>query len=411
METMLQCSNSAMSCLRILLLNGIPRQLEMLGETLSAMGISFVVQTTDCASALSVLRSTAPKFDIVLCDMGTQDIDEAEFIYHAAQCNVGGFILMAVTNGELISSARTIAHGCGSHVLGVLPNVIEIDQLKQFFSCYLNKNAATSRNNETVCPQKWTRNELVSALNRNQFMPFFQPKVDLNTGAPTCVEILARWSHPDLGILPPSQFVELMEQEELIDQLTGCLFLRSLECARQCAAIGWDLGFAINVSPMTLEDERTPSRIFSLVKECRMSPAQITIEVTETVSTKNFNRVLESLTRLRMQGFEISIDDFGMGYSSLQLLSMMPFTELKIDRAFISDMSRDMKSVTVLESIVQLAGKLRLRTVAEGIETKDELDLVQSLGCDVGQGFLLGRPMAQRDLIAYLEERPILEAA
>lgn len=242
-------------------------------------------------------------------------------------------------------------------------------------------------------------------------MPFFQPKVDLDTGVPACVEILARWNHPDLGVLPPSQFIELMEQEGLIDQLTGCLLVRSMECARQCSVRGKNLGFAINVSPLTLQDERTPSRICSLVKECRLSPAQITIEVTETASAKNFNRVLESLTRLRMQGCEISIDDFGMGYSSMQMLSLMPFTELKIDRAFISDTPKNAKSATLLESIVQLAGRLRLRTVAEGIETKDELDLVQSLGCHVGQGFLLGRPMAQPDLIAYLEKRATLEAA
>ena len=411
METMLQCSNFAISDLRILLLNNIPMQLQMLDEALTAMGTSFILQATDCASALNVLRSTVPRFDIVFCDMAMQDLDELEFIYHAAQCNVGGFVLMSITNGELISSARTIARGCGSYVLGVLPDAIETDQLKYFLSCYLDANAAAPKNMEKPCSQKWTRNELISALNRNQFMPFFQPKVDLDTGVPTCVEILARWSHPDLGILPPGQFVELMEQEELIDQLTGCLLLRSLECARQCVARGWDLGFAINVSPLTLQDERTPSRIFSLVKECRLSPAQITIEVTETASSKNFSRILESLTRLRMLGFEISIDDFGMGYSSLQLLSVMPFTELKIDRAFIADMSRNTKSAAVLESIVQLAGKLQLRTVAEGIETRNELDLVQSLGCDVGQGFLLGRPMAQPDLIAYLEEKPILEAA
>ncbi|MFC3106569.1 EAL domain-containing protein [Undibacterium arcticum] len=411
MKLMLQRSISVFTDLRVLILDDIALQQEMLVDALNAMGISFVTQAADCTSALRVLRSTGHSFDIVLCNMKMKGMDEGEFIYHAAQCNVGGFILMSVAKDELLCSATTIAHGCGSHVLGVLASANETGGLRQLLLCYLDTAAAAPSNEDKPWSQQWTRSELVSALNGNQFVPFFQPKIDLDTGVPTCVEILARWNHPDLGMLPPSQFVELMEQEGLIDQLTGSLLLQSLACARECAASGRDIGFAINVSPLTLQDARTPTRICSLVKACGLSPARITIEVTETASAKSFTRVLESLTRLRMQGFEISVDDFGMGYSSLQQLSRMPFTELKIDRSFISDVSSNTKSAAILESIIQLAGKLRLRTVAEGIETSDELDLVQSLGCGVGQGFLLGRPMAQPDLIDYLEQTPSLEAA
>jgi EAL domain-containing protein (putative c-di-GMP-specific phosphodiesterase class I) len=407
----LQRSLSALSDLRVLILDDLPLQQAMLVEAFNAMGISVVTQAADCTTALSVLRSAGHRFDIVLCDMKMKGMEEGEFIYHAAQCNVGGFILMSMAQDELLSSARTIAHGCGSPVLGILSSAIDISRLKHLLSRYLDTVAAAPSNEDKPWSQQWTRNELVAALNGNQFVPFFQPKVDLDTGVPSCVEILARWNHPDLGILPPSQFVDLMEQEGLIDQLTGCLLLQSLGCARECAASGKGIGFAINVSPLTLQDARTPTRIGALVKACGLAPAQITIEVTETASSRNFTRVLESLTRLRMQGFEISADDFGMGYSSMQQLSRMPFTELKIDRAFIADAPSSKKSAAILESMIQLAGKLRLRTVAEGIETREELDFVQSLGCDAGQGFLPGRPMAQPELIDYLAETPSLEAA
>jgi EAL domain-containing protein (putative c-di-GMP-specific phosphodiesterase class I) len=289
--------------------------------------------------------------------------------------------------------------------------VIEAGCLKRLLSGYFDTAAATLRNEEKRRLPQWTRKELVAALNRNQFVPFFQPKIDFDTGMPTSVEILARWNHPDLGILPPSQFIELMEQQGLICQLTGCLLLQSLSCAKECAAKGKEIGFAINVSPVTLQDARTPTRVCALVKECGLCPEQITIEVTETASSKNFTPVFESLTRLRMQGFEIAVDDFGTGYSSLQLLSRMPFTELKIDRAFVSKVSGNAKSAAILESIIHLAGKLRLRTVAEGIETRDELDFIRAVGCGAGQGFLLGRPMAQVNLIEYLEETPLLAAA
>ena len=137
----------------------------------------------------------------------------------------------------------------------------------------------------------------------------------------------------------------------------------------------------------------------------------MTIEVTETASPRNLTKVLESLTRLRMQGLEISVDDFGMGYSSMQLLSTMPFTELKIDRAFVTDASNNTKSTAILESIIQLAERLHMRTVAEGIETKSELDLIRSLGCTAAQGFYLGMPMAQTALLTYLDQKSLREAA
>lgn len=257
----------------------------------------------------------------------------------------------------------------------------------------------------------WTRQELVTALDREQFVPFYQPKIDLRTGLPNGVEILGRWRHPDLGILMPDEFIELMERHDLIGRLTECLLLQSLSFAREHEVAGEDIGFAINVSPVTLRDTRTPGRMHGLLKEFGLCAGQFTIEVTETAPSDSCAPVLESLTRLRMYGFQIAVDDFGTGYSSLKLLSGMPFTELKIDRSFVAGARCKAKSAAILESIMYLAGKLRLRTVAEGIETGDDIDFLRSLGCDTGQGFLLGRPMPQADLLRYLKESCLLAAA
>ncbi|OWW18271.1 EAL domain-containing protein [Noviherbaspirillum denitrificans] len=405
----IQNRRPAFASLRVLILDAIPFRRHRLVTALNDIGISSVIQSPDCASALDVLSSSECRVDIVLCDMQMKDIEEIEFIYHAAHCNVGGFILMSAAKDALFSSEQIIAQGRGSPVLGVLHPAMNTGCLQHLLSSYLATNAAAPSHTEKPCLPQWSRNDLVAALNGNQFEPYFQPKIDLDTGMPTCVEILARWHHPDLGILPPSQFIELMEQHKVIDQLTGCLLVQSLSCAKQCAAKGKDIGFAINVSPVTLQDSRTPSRIGALVRECGLCSEQITIEVTETASSKNFTSVLESLTRLRMQGFEISIDDFGMGYSSLQLLSQMPFTELKIDRSFVTDVCSRAKSAAILESVIHLAEKLNLRIVAEGIETTDELQFIRSLGVGTGQGFLLGRPMGQKNLIHYLEDEFSLE--
>jgi EAL domain-containing protein (putative c-di-GMP-specific phosphodiesterase class I) len=137
------------------------------------------------------------------------------------------------------------------------------------------------------------------------------------------------------------------------------------------------------------------------VKSHGISPEKVTLEVTETAATSNPSSMLTSLTTLHDQGFQISADDFGIGYSSLQELNRMPFTEIKIDRSFVAGISNSAKSAAILESIVSLADKLSMRTVAEGIETQEELHFVQSIGCGIGQGFLLGEPMGYAELREY----------
>lgn len=250
--------------------------------------------------------------------------------------------------------------------------------------------------------QQWSRHELLAAIQDKQFVPYFQPKIDLVTGLPVCCEILARWMHPDLGILPPSQFIELMEQMDLIDQLTDSLLHQVLACAQDSSVINRDIGFAINISPITLGKPHMANHIGALVKSYGIACERITIEVTETACSKDFEVMLAALVRLRMQGFGISADDFGIGYSSLQELSRMPFSEIKIDRMFVGGITDNRKSQAILEFVVQLADRLQMRTVAEGIETKCELEYIQSLGCSQGQGFYLANPMTYQDFQAYL---------
>jgi EAL domain-containing protein (putative c-di-GMP-specific phosphodiesterase class I) len=245
---------------------------------------------------------------------------------------------------------------------------------------------------------QWTKEEVATALGRNEFVPFFQPKIDLTTDIASCVEILARWDHPVLGILPPSEFIKQVESAGLIDQLTDNLLRQSLVTARNSAATGRELGIAVNFSLLTLQDPKTPYRICSLLEEYDVSFDRITIEVTESATSENLSSVFKSLTTLRSQGFRISIDDFGTGYSSLKLLSKMPFTELKIDRMFISRILENKKLTDILESIVHLAKKLDLSTVAEGIETKTQLDFVRQLGCNAGQGFYFGAAVRHLEL-------------
>jgi len=248
----------------------------------------------------------------------------------------------------------------------------------------------------------WTRDQLRAGLDAGQFIPYFQPKVDLVTDTVHGVEILARWNHPVHGLLQPSCFIDALEYNGLIDSLTESIVHAALACAHACSARGCELNFALNVSPLTLREPGAAARLIDLLSDASLAPARLTIELTETASSASYPAVLDALLRARAGGIEVSIDDFGTGHSSLALLNSMPFTELKIDRAFVCEGVRTDKSQAIAESIVQLARKLGLRTVAEGIETGGELAYVRALGCSVGQGYLFARPMDQAGLMDFL---------
>lgn len=278
-----------------------------------------------------------------------------------------------------------------------------MQQVKSILSGLSGPLKANCSRNESAVP-RWNEQELLAAFRHQQFVPYYQPKLDLRTGEPTGVEILGRWAHPELGVLLPDRFIEQMEQNSLIDRLTECLLLQSLSFAKDCNVAGKAIGLALNVSAISLRDAYLPQLISGMLKDFGLRPDQFTIEVTETVQSDRSDSVVESLSYLQTQGFQISIDDFGTGYSSLKLLSRMPFTELKIDRTFVNMAHRQAKSAAILETIVQLADKLHLRTVAEGIETEAQIELLRTLGCDVGQGFLIAHPMPQKMLAMYLEQ-------
>lgn len=248
------------------------------------------------------------------------------------------------------------------------------------------------------------KRDILAAFRHEQFVPYYQPKLSLQTGEPTGVEILGRWLHPDLGTLHPDSFIPLLEQFELIDELTECLLVQSLPLARELAAEGKDIGLALNVSALSLRNESLPNRITGAVKEFGISPDRLTIELTETMKPESGRAVVDSLTSLRLQGFHISIDDFGTGHSSLKQLCKFPFTELKIDRFFVTDAQSSPKILDTLESIVKLAKKLQLRTVAEGVETRAELVHLQSLGCDMAQGYFFAHPMSLEMVKPYLQQ-------
>jgi len=359
-------------------------------------GLTFPVQCTwaaETSHALTML-ATSPQFDVVICAVGAS-AGGGEFLYQAAAHHPSAFVLLSAGGAGCAESAAILVQRRGSQLLGALALPLQAGQLVAVLTKFRRQRADDCADARHSAPSRvWTPDRLLRGIEQREFVPYFQPKVDLRTGQRNCVEILARWRHPELGILEPDEFIGPLEREGLIGKLTASLFMQSLDVAGQYARRGMQFGMAINVSPMTLEDSRVPLGLYSMVQQYGIPAGHITIEVTETASAQDFSAVMESLARLRMLGFEISVDDFGTGYSSLEMLKHVPFTELKIDRSFVAGLTcGDRKAGAIVTSIMQLARRLRLRTVAEGIETRPQLAQLRRLGCTTGQGYLFGKPV------------------
>lgn len=246
--------------------------------------------------------------------------------------------------------------------------------------------------------------DLDKAIGSGQLVPYYQPKVRVADRKPVGAEALARWEHPTRGTLPPGVFLQLAEDGPAITPLTYLMVERA---ARDCAAwraAGHDLSVSVNISARCVSEPDFAERVAELVASAQADPAALTLEITETAAMADTEVVTAALARLRIRGFALSMDDFGTGYSSLAELHRMPFSELKIDRAFVSGMLHDREAMVITRAVIGLARTLGLRTVAEGVESEEVLTALGEMGCDVAQGFLIGRPMPPAHFLAWLAQ-------
>jgi diguanylate cyclase (GGDEF)-like protein len=240
--------------------------------------------------------------------------------------------------------------------------------------------------------------QLRSALDRNLIEVHYQPKVDTGTGRIRGVEALARWHHPERGMIGPLEFIPLAEQNGLIDQLTHQVLAQSLNQCRQWRADGIHLPVAVNLSTRCLADPALIDVVAGLLRDTEVEPGMLTLEITESAMIANAEEAIAVLTKIRELGIRLSIDDFGTGYSSMAHLHQLPIDELKIDKRFVSRIGAEAKGRVIVRAIVGLAHGLDLQVVAEGVEDRATLEQLRLLGCGIGQGYLFSKPLAAAEL-------------
>lgn len=246
--------------------------------------------------------------------------------------------------------------------------------------------------------------DLKYAVKANQLHLNYQPIVDLNHNKIIGVEALARWQHPDRGMIPPDQFIPLAEKKGLIQELTLWVFDVAFKQCAQWHNMGAKITMSINLSPRNFLDPGLPNEISDALKKCKLDPQWIRLEITENMTMSQPEKALEIITKLKDLGLDISIDDFGTGYSSLSYLKKLPVSEIKIDKSFVMDMDNDHDNKVIVNSTINLAHDLGLDVVAEGVENNDILKILKELGCDRAQGYHMCKPKNAEEISRWIFE-------
>ncbi|MCH2055209.1 MAG: EAL domain-containing response regulator [Thalassotalea sp.] len=358
-------------------------------EAVSSIGVDCQVITDPTA----VLDYNLAKTDHIVIDLSMPNLDGLQILRFLKDKDFAGYI--SVTSGQampLLESAKEICqlHSLNFHT--ILKKPFDISYLDKLLNTPQSSsfNRTEAKRNNKLSSRLATK--FSNALKLREVDVYFQPKINLETSEITGLEALARWQI-DGGFVPPEHFIALAESFNLIGQLTNQIVEKSLKHFTHFLAINKELGLSINFSSVELRQQNLPDFLLEKVTEYGLSPHMITLEITETVLLEKNSISLEILARLRLMGFQLSIDDFGSGYSSVNMLQNGPFTELKIDKVFIQSMHSTEKSKIIVQSIVDLATKLELDIVAEGIETNEDLQEVRRVNCHYGQGYFFSKPM------------------
>jgi EAL domain-containing protein (putative c-di-GMP-specific phosphodiesterase class I)/AmiR/NasT family two-component response regulator len=363
--------------------------------------VASVTTSGNGREALEIMRINDPPIDLVFLDLLMPKMDGIEVIRHmAAREKAPSFAFVSGVNATLLSAAVHLAASRGIPVVGTIEKPVTGPAVEAILKLSATVKRREARQSGLAIPEE----QLLAALREKWLELHYQPKVNLKTGAVEGFESLVRLRHPDHGLVPPGIFIPLAEESGLITSITNQVLILALA---QCAA--WrDAGvvtkISVNISAKMLVDLNLPDRIEAEAKRCGADPHQIILEVTESGVFADEGDTMDILTRLCMKGFQLSIDDFGTGYSSMQQLRRVPFAELKIDRAFVTGIRRGSKDYSILDSSVALGKKLGLTVVAEGAETQEDMELLESVGADLVQGYHVAKPMTADKVLPWIAD-------
>ena len=356
------------------------------------------VAVNSAEAALATL-ATQP-FDLIMTDIAMARMSGLEMVRRILIQAPDSVIIM-------ISGQRNIESAIQAMRAGAFDYITKPFELREVATVIRRALEHRKRIEGACAPSKLDESskELFAAISKQEFVLHYQPQVELKTGGIVGVEALVRWQHPAQGLLRPGDFIPLAERNGAILQLGEWVLRAACTQARRWVNLGLnDFRVAVNVSPQQLQQNHFPETVAKVLQEAGLRASQLEVEITESSFVHDDGIGIQTLTTLRGMGVLISIDDFGTGYSSLSYLKRLPIDSIKLDASFVKDATTDRDDAALIMAIVALAHNLRLRVIAEGIETEEQLNLLRSLRCDEGQGYFFGRPVGAQIITAWAEK-------
>ena len=309
---------------------------------------------------------------LILLDLVMPEMDGIEILRLLGERNCKArIVLMSGINIRVIETAKKLAQTLGLSVVGHLQKPFPIAQLQEVAGRQYRAGEARrlpARAARVAVPDE----DLRRAFDRNEFVIYYQPQINISTGTVTGVEALSRWQHPELGLVFPDNFISRIEALGLMDRFCWITAERALNEVKQFAASNGHLPrLAINVSVSSLRDLKFPDILMNLARKYDFPAERIVLEITES-GLMEFSLALDVLTRLRMRNFQLSIDDFGTGYSMMKQLQNVPAIELKIDKTFVQNMHANHADLVMVEKIIEMGHELDMEVIAEGVETEEQ---------------------------------------
>jgi len=354
--------------------------------------------------------------DVLLLDLMMPGVDGIEVLRNLAdKKSTARVVLISGYDQSVLHSAERLAYDYGLKLEGQFTKPISIDALTELLANIISKicseslesikTAAISSNNKQKLNFQLSKDDLLLGIKNNEFVLHYQPQINMNSKVLSGVEALIRWQHPEYGLIYPDKFIQVSENTGVIGALTEYVTNLALSQIELWRRQGNEIKVSINISAQNITTLYLPEQLNELMHRHKIPPSMLVLEVTESALMGNLTLSLDILTRLRLKGVHLSIDDFGTGFSSLSQLHKIPFTELKIDQSFVADMDKNSDSFAIVETCIMLGHKLNMEVVAEGIEDKAIWDLLVEMNCDVAQGYYIAKPMPADKLIVWNNKR------
>lgn len=388
----------------ILVVDDSALQREFVVALLHDLGFVYVLQAGDGVQALQILESKdGPPVDFVLSDLDMPGMDGIELMRVIAEKKwAQNLIVMTARDPRLLDAVESMAvEDKDIRLLGALRKPLSREQLAQVLARVPGKRHPGESGEVNLFSLEAIR----QGVEQGEFVPWYQPKVDMTTGLLKGVEALARWNHPEYGLVAPMRFIPVLEADNsgLMQVFTFALLKQVLIDVAEWNSRGLVLSASVNLSAQALVDSALADKLAEMMAAAQVPTRSLILEVTETTVMNHLAASIGNLARLRLKGFGLSMDDYGTGYSSMQQLSRCPFTELKIDRSFVHGAVTHPNRRVILESSIEMGRRLNVTTVAEGVETKEDWRLLKELGCELGQGYFAAKPMPAVELIDWYQ--------